>query len=277
MPLELASLWLYPVKSCAGLQVPSAELMHTGLRFDREWMVVDAQGEFLSQRELPRLALIQPKLGHSELVLRAPGMIALHLQLDGAESETTVRLWDDHSTAFDMGPLAGQWVSDFLGQPGLRLAAFDSEHPRSVRPQASGGRLATQAFTDEAPLLVLSQATLDHFNADRAAAGLAPIDARRFRPNLVVAGDLPPRAEDGWSVLHLDTPDGEVSLALTQPCHRCPVPDVNPDTGEVDQAVMPWLQGQTTDRGVTVGMHAVVLSGHGRRLHRGAAVRVESR
>ena len=91
----IEELWVYPVKSCAGVRLPEAELTDTGLLYDRAWMVVDAQGHFVSQRELPRMALIQPSFRMGQLVIKAPGMLALHLALDAAESPARVQVWDD--------------------------------------------------------------------------------------------------------------------------------------------------------------------------------------
>ena len=104
--LTIAGLFLHPLKSGASLAVHQATVSDTGLQYDREWMVVDADGEFVSQRELPRMVQIKPELRHSELVLRAPGMLPLHLRLDGAEGELQVRVWNDTMQAFDMGDLA---------------------------------------------------------------------------------------------------------------------------------------------------------------------------
>lgn len=70
--LTIAGLFLHPLKSGASLAVHQATVSDTGLQYDREWMVVDADGEFVSQRELPRMVQIKPELRHSELVLRAP-------------------------------------------------------------------------------------------------------------------------------------------------------------------------------------------------------------
>ena len=111
----IARLFIYPVKSCAGIEVQEAVLTETGLDLDRAWMVVDAQGHFLTQRTLPRMALIRPQLKSSEMVLRAPGMLALHVALDLVEGPATVTVWDDTVPAWDMGALAAQWFSDFLG------------------------------------------------------------------------------------------------------------------------------------------------------------------
>ena len=112
---RIDQLWIYPVKSCAGISLNEAELTETGLAHDRSWMVVDAQGTFVTQRELPRMALIQPAFKLGQLVLRAPGMLALHLALDAAETPLRVRVWDDEVEAYDMGDVAAQWFSDFLG------------------------------------------------------------------------------------------------------------------------------------------------------------------
>jgi uncharacterized protein YcbX len=123
----VSQLFLHPIKSCAGIELRERALIETGLDLDREWMVVDAHGEMLTQRELPRLALVQPTLRDHDIVLRAPGMLALHVWLDRVESRCRVRVWDDEVDAWDMGDLAAQWFSDFLGQPRLRLARFDLE------------------------------------------------------------------------------------------------------------------------------------------------------
>ena len=90
-------------------------LIETGLEFDRAWMVVDAENRFVTQRELPRMALVQPALRVQDMVLRAPGMLALHIALDAVEAPTRVRVWKDEVAAYDMGDLAAQWFSDFLG------------------------------------------------------------------------------------------------------------------------------------------------------------------
>jgi hypothetical protein len=116
---------------------PGALLVETGLDFDRAWMVVDEHGEMLTQRELPRLALIQPSFKTSELMLRAPGMLALHLRLDTVEAPTRVRVWHDVVKAYDMGALAAQWFSDFLGRK-LRLVRFDPEERRLSDPAWAG-------------------------------------------------------------------------------------------------------------------------------------------
>jgi uncharacterized protein len=168
----IAQLWVYPVKSCAGISLTEVELTDTGLLYDRAWMVVDADGEFVTQRELPRMALIQTAFKMGQLVLRAPGMLALHLALDAAEGPLKVRVWDDEVQAYDMGDLAAQWFSDFLGQP-LRLARFDPEVRRVCSLKWTGGREAVTQFADGFSLLVTSTASLSSNTRPARATGSA--------------------------------------------------------------------------------------------------------
>jgi uncharacterized protein YcbX len=277
----IEQLWVYPVKSCAGVRLDEAELTDTGLLYDRAWMVVDARGEFVSQRELPRMALIQPSFKMGQLVLRAPGMLALHLQLDAVEGPARVRVWDDEVQAWDMGDLAAQWFSDFLGPDApaalkqLRLARFDPEVKRPSDPKWTGGREAGTQFADGFALLVTSTASLDELNQRLVAGGHAKVDQRRVRPNIVLGG-VQAHDEDRVGALRIDTGSGSAVIEPVKPCARCPIPDVNPDTAETGTAVNDTLRSYRADPrvngGLTFGMNAIVLEGDGQLLRVGQRV-----
>ena len=274
-------LWLYPVKSCAGVRVEQAELTPTGLLYDRAWMVVDQAGEFVSQRELPRMALIQPAFRMNQLVLRAPGMLALHLELDAAEQPATVRVWNDEVQAWDMGDLAAQWFSDFLGADApaslrrLRLARFDPEVSRPSDPKWTGGREAGTMFADGFALLLTSSASHDELNQRLAGGGHGPVDVRRMRPNIVLGG-LQAHDEDRVGALRIQTGDGQALIEPVKPCTRCSIPDVDPDSAATGTAVGDTLRGYRADPrmkgGITFGMNAIVLEGDGELLRVGQAV-----
>ena len=268
---RLARLFVYPVKSCAGVELREAVLTDTGLDLDRAWMVVDERGEFVTQRELPRMALVRPTLKLTEVVLRAPGMLALHLSIDTVEEPVRVRVWDDEVPAFDMGAVAAQWFSDFLGRK-LRLVRFDPEHRRLSNMKWTGGAEAANQFSDGYPLLVASTASLDLLNAKLAAAGQPPVGMERFRPNIVLDG-LEAHEEDRIDVLRIATGDGEVQLKMVKPCPRCPIPNVDPATGETSPVVTDTLQGYRRNAvlggAVSFGMNAIVLEGVDRTLRAG--------
>lgn len=270
---SLAALAIYPIKSCAGLPLPEALLVETGLEFDRAWMVVDEHGDMLTQREWPRMALVQPQFRHSELVLRAPGMLALHLRLDTVEAPTRVRVWEDVVKAYEMGALAAQWFSDFLGCR-ARLVRFDPEERRLSAPEWTGEVQAQNAFSDGFPLLVANQASLDELNRRLAARGAAPVTMQRFRPNLVFSGTgLSAFDEDHIDTLDITTGQGVVQLRLVKPCVRCSIPNVDPQTALMAHEPGDTLAGFRADArmkgGITFGMNAVVIKGHEHSLRAG--------
>ncbi|MDB5857410.1 MAG: hypothetical protein JWQ76_1099 [Ramlibacter sp.] len=272
---RIARLFVYPVKSCAGVELREALLTETGLDLDRAWMVVDAGGQFVTQRELPRMALVKPQLKVHEVVLRAPGMLALHLSIDVVEEPLQVKVWDDSVPAFDMGAIASQWFSDFLGQPGLRLVRFDPEYERRSNPRWTGDAQALNQFSDGYPLLVLGTASLDTLNARLQAAGHAAVGIERFRPNIVLDG-IEAHDEDRLALLQVTTPEGTVQLRPVKPCGRCPIPNIDPATAESDPAVTDTLQGYRRNDilggAITFGMNAIVLEGFDRTLRVGQAV-----
>jgi uncharacterized protein len=279
----IASLWVYPIKSCAGVQVQEAYLAETGLEFDRAWMVVDAQGEFVTQRELPRMCLIQPTLKHYEMVLRAPGMLALHINLDAVEQACRATVWGQECAAYDMGDTAAQWFTDFLAQDRpadttakpLRLVRFDPEHQRLSNKKWTGEINALNQFSDGYPILVLSQSAVDDLNTRLAAQHHAPVTLQRFRPNIVLTG-IEAHDEDRVNGLHISTAQGVVDLALVKPCPRCPVPNIDPLTAvpspEVGDTLQGYRQDARVDGAVTFGMNAVVRSGFEQVLRVGQSV-----
>lgn len=268
LALHIAALWCFPIKSCAGVPLQRATLLDTGLEWDRTWMLVDESGEFVSQRELPRMALIQPAFRLGQLAVRAPGMLALHLQLDAAEAPLRVRVWDDVVDAYDMGDVAAQWFSDFLGRR-LRLARFDPEARRLSSFKWTGGVEAPNQFADGYPLLVTSAAALDDLNQRLAQAGQAAVDHRRFRANIVLGG-IEAHDEDRLSDIHLSQGAAPVHLQPVKPCARCSIPDVNPDSADPGHAVTDALMGYRRDTrldgALTFGMNTIVRAGAGSEL-----------
>ena len=265
----ISGLFVYPIKSCAGVAVQEAILTETGLEFDRNWMVVDEKSEFVTQRKLPRMALIQPQIKHDEMVLRAPGMLALHVKLDEVEAPVRVTVWGDSVAAFDMGKIAAQWFTDFLGTT-ARLVRFDPDHKRLSDKAWTGEVEALNQFNDGFALLVISEASLAQLNSKLGAAGQASVGMSRFRPNIVLGnaldGDaLAPHDEDRLEVLHIATQQGTVQLKPVKPCPRCPIPNIDPATAlsspEVGDMLQTYRQDARMNGALTFGMNAIVLTG----------------
>lgn len=273
-------LFVYPVKSCAGIEVQEALLTETGLDLDRAWMVVDEHGVFLSQRTLPRMALIRPQVKSEEMVLRAPGMLALHVAIDQVEAPATVTVWRDTVPAWDMGAVAAQWFTDFLGRP-CRLIRFDPEVRRLSSLDWTSGVEAPNQFADGFPLLLASEASMDELNERLLAAGFPSVGIERFRPNVVLGG-VAAHDEDRVDMVCVDSGEGGgVHLQLVKPCARCPIPNVDPFTAEIHPSVGDTLrtyrQDKRLDGAITFGMNAIVRQGVGQTLRVGQRIAADLR
>jgi len=220
--LILSGLYGYPVKSLAGIPLQHSTVDRYGLMYDRRWMLVDPEGEFLSQRRVPRMALIGQRIAGDELILNAVGRHELHLPLvpeSGAWRE--VRIWDENCKAQGCGAEADAWLSEFLGQP-CRLVFMPESLSRRVDPDYASETDQT-AFSDGFPLMLLSEASLAELNGRLQA----PVSMNRFRPNLVVSG-CEPFDEDGWQRLRI----GEMTFRVVKPCSRCIITTIDPATAE---------------------------------------------
>ena len=230
----ISELVLYPVKSCAGISVRTATLTRYGLAvgniYDREWMVVAEDGQFLTQREHPKLALVAPRLTADVLELRAPGMprLELSLGLPHPEQEITreVRIWDDTVLAYDCGDIAASWFSSVIGTP-CRLVRYHPGVGRLTSGKWTGGAQWPTMFADGYPVLVIGAASLADLNERLAAAGREALPMDRFRPNVVVDG-MEAYEEDFVAAFGLGS---EASLRPCKPCARCPIPSVDQRTG----------------------------------------------
>lgn len=261
MPV-ITDLYIYPVKSCAGIRLDSADLWETGLFLDRLWMVVDADGRFLTQRTLPRMALIQTAVRFESLQLRAPGMLRLDIPVGGFDYENaprrTVQVWKDEVVAFEEGELVNTWFSKFLEQP-VKLVRIDPDFRRIVDRKYTGDDEAITQFADGYPMLVVSRAALTDLNARLEAKGATPVGIERFRPNIVI-DDIDAHGEDFLE--SLSAPD--YAIRLVKRCARCAIPDIDPATAAVSSEPTETLMAYRLDEaagGVTFGMNAIVTRG----------------
>ena len=216
----LSHIYCYPVKSLAGIHANSWDVIETGLKYDRKWMIVDELGQFLSQRKLPKMALIQTALNPSHLILSAPGMTDLTISLiadEGKVIRTTI--WKDECDANQVSEEANTWLSDFLKQD-CRLVRQMENVVRPVDPDYA--RPTDQvAFSDGFPFLIISENSLVSLND----AMQLDLPMARFRPNLVISG-CPAYAEDSWREIGI----GNIDFRLPKPCSRCIVPTIDPET-----------------------------------------------
>jgi uncharacterized protein YcbX len=262
MTASIDQLFLYPIKGCRGIAVERATLTATGLEIDgigdREWVVVDEHGEFLSQRELPKMALIETRLTSSTLRLKAPGMLQLEVPFASEGDVLNVTVWNDTVAAVTQGEVADAWFSRCLGQP-CRLMRFDPEARRLSNVRYTGATPAPYKFADAFALLIASTASLVDLNARLRERGIAPVGIERFRPNIVLAG-IEAFEEDYLERVTI----GTTELRVVKPCVRCSVPNVDPATGETSTEpgdTLALYRDNARAGGVTFGVNAIVIQG----------------
>lgn len=227
--VTVTELWIYPVKSCGGISLDKAQVTLQGLDGDRQWMIVDADGKFLTQRQYPQLALVKTQLTDQALTLDFPSLPQMTLPRDQTGALIPVTVWRNQVLAQDQGEAIAQWFSEILQTP-CRLVRQAPDQIRPINPNYALWENQPVSFADGYPILLTNAASL----ADLTQRLGENMSMNRFRPNLVVSAPEP-FAEDHWQ--RLQTPDFD--LVTAKPCERCVVTTIDPQTGDRHPAQEP--------------------------------------
>ncbi|MBC8027450.1 MAG: MOSC N-terminal beta barrel domain-containing protein [Steroidobacteraceae bacterium] len=265
---RLDGLFVYPVKSCRGIARESERVESTGLAGDRHWMLVRPNGRFVTQRELPHMALIATALDGDGLTLAAPGRASLRVARDAGRDARQVTVWKFSGSGIDCGDEAATWCSETLETP-LRLVRFDPASPRVCSPEWTPGTKAVTEFSDGYPMLVISRASLAELNSRLQKA----LPMERFRPNLVIDGVA---AYDEDRIHELRAAD--LAIRIVKSCTRCAITTTDQDRGAVDGveplATLKTYRHDRELKGVIFGQNAIPASGVGSTLRVGQTFEV---
>ncbi|MFZ1702351.1 MAG: MOSC N-terminal beta barrel domain-containing protein [Pyrinomonadaceae bacterium] len=230
--MHISEINIYPIKSLKGIGLDSAAVEKRGLQHDRRWMLTTPDGMFFTQREFPRMALVETGVG-DDLYVTAEGFGTLEIALEPDKGERQqVTVWQSICDAVVYDGVVNEWFSDVLGTA-CQLVYMPDETRRGVNEMFDSGEDVV-SFADGYPLLVIGEASLDDLNgrivrkeeeADRSVR--APMN--RFRPNIVVSGS-DAFAEDGWERIRV----GETAFRVVKPCARCVITTVEQTRGEFD-------------------------------------------
>ncbi len=219
--IKLSEIYIYPIKSAGGISLNTAEIEKRGFQYDRRWMLVDETGKFLTQRQLPRMALITVGLEGDKLVVEAAnrGSISIPVQLE-SDHRISVQIWRDVCDAIPLGEEINQWFSEFL-EISCQLVYMPES---TFRPVDSGYATNNKqvSFVDGYPFLLISEASLQDVNKRLDE----PVPMNRFRPNLVVSG-CEAFAEDDWRLIRI----GSIPFHVAKPCDRCLITTVDQAQG----------------------------------------------
>jgi uncharacterized protein len=246
--ITVTGLATYPFKSCAGLDLQEASITPRGLEHDRDFMVVDDEGSFVSQRQVAKLALVRPRLGETSFTLQAPGMQDVEVPLELERDDDRLLAASVHGKPV-FGQLVGdeldEWFTVFLPRykqnRRFRLVRVRDDLPRYINERYHQPEASNQlGFADGNAMLLATEPSLAKLNTELEE----PVPMNRFRPNIVVDGAaLAAYDEDHWTELRI----GALTAFVVKACDRCVIPDVNQDTAVVGKTVRRAL---VTRRGV---------------------------
>ncbi len=283
--MKLGSIHIHPLKAGRAVSLDTCDVEAPGLAGDRRWMLVDADGTALTQRDMPRLARLEATLDEDGLILVFDDVGERLVPTPDETERTIVHLWASTIDVALADPETNAALSDWLKAP-VRLVHLDRPDARTANPDYAGPN-APVSLGDGYPILIATAASLRTLNREIVTTGDAEaVPMSRFRPNLVIeagelqgGGSLAPWAEDGWKTLRI----GDVVLDLVKPSNRCVVTTIDQLSGQsagrepLDTLRRTRLSANRAIPGVLFGWNAVPCAGHLGRIAIGDAVEVLER
>lgn len=264
--VKVSGLFSYPIKGCRAVGHDSAVVLTSGLRHDREWMLVDTHhspAQFLSQRECPLMATVSvSSTNDGGILLSSDSGDTLTVAAPSSTALLKVKVWSHETIAQDAGDLAARWMADKLGlqYSSTRLVRFHPEMRRDCNRLYAGESGAHTLFADGYPILVANSASLRDLNSRMGRSEVGALPMNRFRPNIVLDG-LPAWDEDHVDLLFF----GGVTIRLVKPCVRCQVTTTDQASGsrlsEEPLNTLARFRNNPDLGGVTFGWNAVVIAG----------------
>ncbi|MGS2718457.1 MOSC domain-containing protein [Eionea flava] len=282
--LTIEQLYLYPVKSLRGFTLEAAVLTPQGLQHDRQWMIIDSNNKFVTQRKYAQMVLIhtafrehdgkkQLVLSHSQKTDITPLTIDVNSAPTGTPFDATI--WKDTCAVLDEGQAASDWLSAALGIPQLRLVRMAHTPRPQSKPELLGDNTHTY-FADAAPYLIANEKSLAEINLQMANNSHAPVPMENFRPNIVLQGLT---AFEEHEIAGFEHEFGAYTLSHRYPCQRCVMPTVNIETGERHPKQQPFSLIRDINpmpdnpKAPAFGENAILLQGDGEVIRVGDCVK----
>ena len=244
---SVTEIHVYPVKSCCEWTLKEANIVSTGFKHDREWMVVEEDGYFISQRQFPKMATIRPSLSDGKLILTAPGVARVVAPIISGPTKKAV-IWENQCDVSDQGDEIAKWLSAFLGKS-VRLVRMADGFERKLKEKYQKRGSEVVGFADSMPFLLTSEVSLADLNEKLQT----PLPMDRFRPNIVISGDMP-FEEDTWKKIRI----GRVVFSVSKGCARCEITTINQQTGEKGSEPLETLgRYRTGPKGIMFGQHLI--------------------
>jgi uncharacterized protein YcbX len=264
--ISITKLTIYPVKSLRGVLLTSVKTGVRGFEFDREWMITDNNYQFVTQRQIEKMATISVVINSNALILTAENHEPLKIILDAKRNRSVqVVVWEDTCEAIDEGAAASAWLTRVLGrysEKPLRLVRFAKHEKRQVPSKFLNQEQAQSAFSDQFPYLITAEETLNYLNENLKLNGATDVTMDRFRANIVIKGLTEIEKKTSFNLI---AKDGSYCFGLRKPCKRCKITTINQDTGEIIDFKEPLstltsLNFSSENYGAFFGQNAILLS-----------------
>jgi uncharacterized protein YcbX len=264
MTMQITNMFIYPVKALGGIELQESLVLKSGLKWDRNWMVVDKDGNFVSQRQLGAMATLAVALGDQTLTIRSKAGVPLVVPFENSVGpRREVIIWGTKCLAQDEGDEASRFLTDNLGPyrgGPLHLVRMAPEFIRSVPKKETFWPEANTKFADAYPFLVISEESLADLNQRLSSRNVGPLPMNRFRPNLVVTG-LGPYGEDKNPTLKFES---GLEIQLVSHCVRCKVTTIDQTSGVASEEplkIFSEYRRNPQGKGVIFGQNAILKSG----------------
>ena len=252
--MRIQDIYIYPIKSLGGIRVKEALLREKGFEHDRRFMLVDEQGNFLSQRKHPQMALLQTGLTRNGITVFKKDNTSERIEVPfepGSDTTRSVTIWEDRVEARLVDETISRWFSDLLNIK-TNLVFMPEDARRELKPKYAVNN-ETVSFADGMPYLLISQASLDDLNSRLDK----PVSMDRFRPNIVISGATAFQ-EDEWNIVQI----GDARFKITKPCARCVMTTVDQSSGEKGKEPLTTLSSyRKVDGSVLFGQNMLLLEG----------------
>lgn len=265
--IKITNLYIYPVKSLKGISINESILTPKGLKYDRNWMIVDQDNNFVTQRQIPEMSLISISINFKQLVFEKENFSKITINLDSDKNNLIkTEVWGNNCEGFDEGIEISEWLTNAIGKQygkSLKLIRFSDKFIRNVDPKYLKEEKSNTAFADGFPFLVTSQESLNLLNKSLIAKGETPVPMDRFRPNIVIK-NLKPFEE--YKLETLMETENNFSLGLRKPCKRCKIVTINQENSEIINPAEPLLtlseiNSLSDKKGAYFGQNSTLLSG----------------
>jgi len=232
--INITGLFVYPVKSLKGISLSSAKTGLRGFEYDREWMITDSEYQFVTQRQIEKMATISVAFGTNGLMLNSESHESLEIKLDTKKNQSVqVVVWEDTCEAFDEGEAASDWLTKVLGKyrkKSLRLVRFSKHEKRPVPAQFLKKEEAQSAFSDQFPYLITTEESLKYLNENLKVNGSQEVTMEQFRANIVIKGLT---SIERKTCFNLIAKDSSYRFGFRRPCKRCKITTIDQSTGEI--------------------------------------------